>query len=236
MTYFDGVVNPLPENRPDRAKVGLTQHSPEVGETEEGLSKEGEFDLVTTTYPTISSGVHPQAKSQQGERQEESHSGVQIGNVSGGIHDSIIAGRDAIKRTITVGGQPSPLDKEPTVAEVKQLLTEIQQELAEITAQQAALKEISPAAPFTAQGAAQSVKEAAEKIEAELKPDEVKSVQQSLTEATTLLSGILDGAKTVAEKSTEVGQAVKPIADHLTPLVEKLGQAALWVGKLWLLG
>lgn len=164
--------------------------------------------------------------------------GVTIGDVTGGIHGSIIAGRDVKNATITIGGQPTPADKDPTVDEFKQLLAEIQQELAEITAQRDVLKEISSAAPFTAQGAEQSVKDVAEEVEeaSEIKPEEAKSVQQSLTEATTLLSSILDGAKTVAQKAGEVGRAVKPIAEKLEPLVEKLGVAAFWVAKLWLQG
>ena len=169
---------------------------------------------------------------------EESLSEVHIGDVTGGIHGSIIAGRDVTNATITIGGQPTPADKEPTVDELQQLLAEIQQELAEITAQQEALKEISSAAPFTAQGAEQSVKDVAQEVEetAEVKPEEAKSMQESLNEATTLLSGILDGAKTVAEKTVEVGKAVQPIADKLAPLVEKVAVAAFWVGRLWLMG
>ncbi len=166
----------------------------------------------------------------------EPSGGVTIGNVSGGIHGSIIAGRDVSKATITLGGQPTPADKQPTADELKQLLAEIQQELAKVMAQKEALQQVSSAAPFTAQGAEASVKEAAAKVEGEVGQEQAKSVQQSLTEATTLLGGILDGAKTVAQKAGEVGQAVKPIADTLAPLVEKLAVAALWVGKLWLMG
>ncbi|MBI1877071.1 MAG: hypothetical protein HYR94_02340 [Chloroflexi bacterium] len=167
---------------------------------------------------------------------EESYSEVRIGNVSGGIHDSIIAGRDVSKATITLGGQLTPADKEPTFAEFKQLLAEIQQALAEITAQPDALKEISAATPSTAQAAAQNFKDAAEKVEPEMKPETAKSVQQSLTEAIALLSGILDGAKTVAEKAGAVASAVKPLAEKLEPVVEKVAVATLWVAKLWLQG
>lgn len=163
-------------------------------------------------------------------------SGVTIGKVTGGIHGSIIAGRDVTNATISIGGQPIPAAKEPTVDELKQLLAEIQGELAEITAQQEALKEVSSAAPFTAQGAEQGVKDAAAKVKPKMKPGEAESVQKSLAEATNLLSGILDGAKTLAEKAGEVASAVKPIAEKLEPLVEKVAVAALWVAKLWLLG
>lgn len=163
--------------------------------------------------------------------------GVTIGDVTGGIHGSIIAGRDVSNATITIGGQPSPADKEPTVAELKQLLTEIQGELAEITAQGEVLKGISPAAPLTAQGAEQNVKEAAQKIEEkpELEPDEAKSVQERLTEATKLLGSILDGARMVAQKAVDAGKAMQPIVEKLAPLVERVGVAAFWVSKVWLL-
>ena len=163
--------------------------------------------------------------------------GVTIGDVTGGIHGSIIAGRDVSNATITLGGQLTPADKEPTVDELKELLAEIQQELAEITAQQDALKEVSSAAPFTAQGAEQSVKDAAKKVEemSEMKSKEAKSAQKRLIEATALLSSIMDGAKTLAHKAGEVGNAIKPLAEKLEPLVEKIGVAAFWVAKLWLL-
>jgi hypothetical protein len=67
-----------------------------------------------------------------------------------------------------------------------------------------------------------------------MKPEEAQSVQQSLKEATTLLSSILDGAKTVAQKAGEVGKAVQPIAEKLEILVEYLGRAVVWVARLWL--
>jgi hypothetical protein len=161
---------------------------------------------------------------------------VRIGNVSGGIHSSIIAGRDVKNATITLGGQPTPADKEPTAAELKQLLAEIRQALAEVATQKEALAQISASAPFTAQGAEASVNAAATQVEGEVNPKQAQSVQKSLVEATTLLGGILDGAKSVAEKATAVGQAVQPIAEKLEPLVEKLGVAAFWVAKLWLMG
>ncbi len=63
---------------------------------------------------------------------------------------------------------------------------------------------------------------------------EAESVQKSLSEATTLLSGILDGARTVAQKADGVVSAVKPLAEKLEPLVEKIGVAALWAARLWL--
>ena len=167
---------------------------------------------------------------------DETPSGVKFGNISGGIHGSVIAGRDASNVTITLGGQAVRADEEPSEDKLKQLLAEIQAELAEVLAQKEALQQVSTAAPFTAQGAEASVKEAAAKVAGEVKPEEAKSIQQSLTEATTLLGGILDGAKVAAEKATEVGKAVKPIADKLAPLVEKLAVASLWVGRLWLGG
>ncbi len=163
-------------------------------------------------------------------------SGVHIGNVTGGIHGSIIAGRDVSHATITIGGQPTTADKQPNLDEFKQLLAEIQKELAEITAQKETLQQVSSAAPFTAQGAQASVNQAAAQAEGEVGKEQAESIQASLTEATTLLGGILDGAKIAAEKAVEVGKAVKPIAEKLAPLVEKIGVAALWAAKLWLQG
>lgn len=164
------------------------------------------------------------------------NSSVRIGDVTGGIHASIIAGRDVSNAKISLGGQLTPADREPTVDELKQLLAEIRQELAEVIAQKDALQEISAASPLIAAGAEQNVKAAAEAVDAEVEPARAKSLQKSLEEATGLLSGILDGARTVAQKAGEVGEAVKPIAEKLEPLVEKVGVAAFWITKLWLTG
>jgi hypothetical protein len=159
--------------------------------------------------------------------------GVKIGNVEGGIHGSIFAGRDVKGATITLGGQQMSADKEPTVEEFQQLLSEIRKELAELAAQRDALKEVSPAAPSIAQGAEASIEEVAARTEepSGLKPEEAKSVQESLTEATGLLNNIL----AAAEKAVEVGKSVKPFVKQLTPLAEKVGIAAFWAAKLWLL-
>ena len=161
-------------------------------------------------------------------------SDVRIGNVSGGIHGSVIAGRDVSHVTITLGGQATPADKEPTQAELKQLLVEVQQELAAVLAQKEALQQVSAAAPFTAQGAAAGVAQATEIAGSAVEPEQAQSMQHSLTEATSLLGGILDGAKIAAEKAGAVGKAAKPLAEALAPLVEKLAVASLWVGRLWL--
>lgn len=166
---------------------------------------------------------------------EKSYGGVNIGKIKGDIIGSAIAGGD-VTITTTISGQPTPAGQKPTVAELKQLLTEIQQELAEITVQQNVLRKVSVAAPFTAQGAEQSVKEAAEKVKSEMTREEAKSVRKSLDDAANLLERILEDAKTVGQKAVEVGRAVMPITEMLEPLVEKIGTAALWVTKLWLKG
>jgi ABC-type transporter Mla subunit MlaD len=168
----------------------------------------------------------------------DKQAGVTIGDVTGGIHGSIIAGRDVKNATITLGGERVPADKDPTVDELKQLLAEIQEGLAEIAAQQDTLAQVSAAAPYTARGAQQAISEATQTVGEgvpELEPEEAESVQERLKEATSLLGTILDGAKTVAKKTGEVVSAVQPLAEKLEPLLEKIGVAALWVAKLWLL-
>lgn len=167
---------------------------------------------------------------------EESSGGVSIGSVGGDIVGSIITAGDVSNVTVTVGNKEMSAGETPTVEEFKQLLAEIQAELAEITAQQDALQAVSADAPFTAQGAEANVNQAATEVEGEVDEEQAESVQKSLKKATSLLGGILDSAKTVAQKSVEVAEAVKPIAERLEPLVEKLGVAALWAAKLWLQG
>lgn len=161
--------------------------------------------------------------------------GVRIGDVTGGIHGSIIAGRDVRNATITVGGEQVPAGKEPTIDELRQLLTEIREGLAEITAQEDTLGQVSAAAPYTAQGAEQAIGEATQTVEEgapELEPEEAESVEERLKEATSLLGTILDGVKTVAKKTGEAVSAVQPLVEKLEPLLKKIGVAALWMAKL----
>jgi hypothetical protein len=169
--------------------------------------------------------------------QEGPYGGVSIGDVSGGIQGSIIAGGDVEGATVSYEALAAA-EEAPTVEKLQELLAQIQGALAEVTAQQEALQQVSAAAPYTVQGAQQSIAAAAEAIEAspEMAPEQAKSVQQSLQEATGLLNGILEGAKTAAEKAVEVGQAVKPIAQALEPVLQTLAVAGTMVAKLWLGG
>jgi hypothetical protein len=148
----------------------------------------------------------------------------------------MIAGGDISHATITLRGQPTPASKEPTVEDLKLLLTEVHKELAALMTQQETLKQISPAAPFTAQGAEQTVKAVTEMVDkaAGQRPEDAQSLQTHLTQTTSLLSSILDGAKTLAQKTGDVASAVKPLVEQLGPVVEKVAVAALWVSKLWL--
>ena len=160
--------------------------------------------------------------------------GVTIGNVSGGMTGNIIASGDVHGATITLGGQPTSADKPPTVEELQTLLAEVQQELAAITSQTEALQAISGTATISAQGAEMSLKDAADQVKPEMKPEEAKSVADKLNESVTFLGMLLDGAKKIAEKAGDTTKAVQPLIEKLTPLLEKIGVAALWVGKLWL--
>lgn len=162
--------------------------------------------------------------------------GVSIGNVSGGIHSSIIAGRDVSNATISIGDQMVPADKEPSFEEFQQLLVEINKELAELSSKKESLNAISPAAPHLVQGAEASVNEVANKTQdkTELEPEEAKSIEQRLTEATSLLGTILDSAKTVTAKAVDVGKTIGPVIDRVGPLAEKIAVAAFWAAKLWL--
>ena len=159
--------------------------------------------------------------------------GVHIRNVNGGITNSIIAGGNLTNAAITVGGQNLAVEKKPTLEEFRQLLTEVQQELSGIVAQENALKAISAATPYTAKGAAENLKEVAEKVKPGLDKESAKTIGKRLTDTTGMLSKILDGAKTIVQKSVDVGEALKPVMDQLGPLVDKITVAALWASKLW---
>ena len=168
----------------------------------------------------------------------DSPSEVVIGAVSGGISHSMIAGRDIHNATMTIAGQRVPADKAPTLDDLKQLLADIQGELEDISTQQERLKAISSATPFVVQGVVESVKDAASTVSvtAPPGPHAVQSAQAKLREATTLLTGILDNAKTVAEKTLSTGAAITPLLEKLAPLAEKMAVAAVWAAKLLGLG
>lgn len=158
---------------------------------------------------------------------------------SGGSFQGIIAVRDLNieNSAITIGDQTTVVNKQnPSFEELKQLLTEVCEELAEITAQKEVLKAVSAETPHLAQNAEDHVKSAAEKIKPEMLPNKAKSVQDSLTEATNLLTDILGGAKSVAQKAEEVGRAVMPIVGKLELLVQKLEAAVIRIAILWPLG
>ena len=78
-----------------------------------------------------------------------------------------------------------------------------------------------------------NTKTAAEKVKPDMPPEEAKSVAQDLEEATTLIGGILDGAKMVIEKGGELAKAARPIVEKLAPLADKAAVAALWAYRLW---
>lgn len=163
---------------------------------------------------------------------KEENYGVSIGDVKGSISNSIIAGRDVQNATISIGGKETRVDKTPSIDELSQLLNEIQYGMAQVLKEQDVLKEISVAAPHTALGAEVIIKDATEKIQPGIQTDEAKSVEQGLKEATSLLSTILTGAKTVIEKGGEVAKAAQPFVETLAPLAEKVAVAAIWSGKL----
>ena len=165
---------------------------------------------------------------------ENSGSGVRIGNVGGSISNSIIAGGDVSNATITVGGKDVPVDKEPTVEELQQLLTEVTQELTELVGQEEALKLISAATPYTAKGAEENLKDVASKVKPELDKEESQKIGERLKETGSMLSTILDGAKNLIEKSVEVGESLKPVMDKLGPVIDRIGVLSIWASRLWL--
>jgi hypothetical protein len=153
--------------------------------------------------------------------------GVTIGNVDGGIRGSVIAGENVRDVTIAIDGRNVAADKQPNADELKQLLLDIQRHLAQVVAQEEILLRLSPSAILVARSAEASVKDAVEKFKPQANTAESESLKTRLNEATSLLTTLLDGAKSLADKADEAGNAIQPI-------VEKLGVAALWAAKLWL--
>ena len=160
--------------------------------------------------------------------------GVQIGHIDGSISNSNIAGGD-INITNT-SGQPSTDNEKPMVEDLQILLAEIHTALTELSAQKEVLQSVSTMAPFTAMGAEQGVKDAMNNLKEDVKPEEAKSILRTLNEVVSLLENILDKATSVVQKTDAAGNAVKPLAEKLAPLIENLGLAIGWIAKIWMLG
>lgn len=160
-------------------------------------------------------------------------SGVTIGDVIGGITNSIIAGRDIRDVTVTIGGHPVAADKDPEVDDLKQLLLDIQTELNKIAAERDALSAVSPSAALLTEGIKLNVSDAANTVLATTTPDKAPSVEGRLKEAGTMMAILLKAVEGASHGIEETGKALQPLANMIAPLVDKLAVAALWAARLW---
>lgn len=80
--------------------------------------------------------------------------------------------------------------------------------------------------PSITRGVEETVKEASEKVKLEMKSEDAEWVQQSLTEAK-FLTGILDGARSVAEKAGSIAFAGNVIWQRWSTLRRPLCLSAL---------
>jgi hypothetical protein len=139
----------------------------------------------------------------------------------------VIAGRDVQNATLgAVGTRETP--PAPTVAQLSGLLIEIQHGVAALADQREALQRISAAAPFTAQGAAHAIEQAAGVVAASSDShlSDAPSLHATLQEAAALLRGIQQSARAASGGG-------RGIAGSLSPLVQKLDQASDWAKMLW---
>jgi hypothetical protein len=175
------------------------------------------------------------------ERQEKmtekgnSQPGVTITNVTGGIHNPIIAGRD-IKHVNVMGGkQPVTASDEPAKVDMKRLLTDIQRTLAEITSETETLQKISTATPLYAQATALDIRAVAKKLEAGAlqNTQEAEAIHKDLDRVSNTWAEIVAEAKAVAAHAGERSLAVTPIVDKLELLTEKIDQAMSLVNRSW---
>jgi hypothetical protein len=190
-----------------------------------------EMSVANRASPSVSQSLPPERRS------AEPSGGVHIGNVTGGIRDSVIAGRDVVNATLG-GGRAQETEPAPTVDALEHLLAEAGQELAAIVARREALQGISAAAPFTAQGAAQAIEAATVKVRESprIGAAEVRSIRAALDEAATLLHGILHSAQAASEQTDKEMGSVVSLADLLPRLIEKVDRASHWAAILWLHG
>lgn len=189
------------------------------------------ISVANKSSPTVPQGLPPER------RAAEPSGGVHIGNVTGGIRGSVIAGRDVVNATLG-GGRTQETEPAPTVDALERLLAEAGQELAAIVARRKALQGISAAAPFTAQGAAQAIETATVKVRESprIGTAEARSIRAALDEAATLLRGILRSAQAASEQADKEMGSMASLADLLPRLIEKVDQASHWAATLWLPG
>ena len=165
--------------------------------------------------------------------------GVQIGSVGGSISHSVIAGGDAGHITIAGSGQGESGTARPTLEGLARRLDAISRALAAVNAQGEMLGAVSPAAPFAAQGAAQSIADAAQRLSSPAAGSgtEVGPImRRRIAEAGVLLRGIQDSAGTAEESVTEsaggyVGMG--KLAGELSALCTQVEEAAAWADTLW---
>lgn len=167
-------------------------------------------------------------------REKGSSSGVRIGNVSGGFHNSVVAGRDVSNTSITVGQRTMSVADTPTDADLTELLVEIQDALADLVQHEEILHDLSAAAPFAIRGASESVKSAVGEVAGDVEPDNAAAAQHGLAEAASLVGNVLDTANRVLDTVETTGDKAASIGEVLGQLVEKIAVAAVWVGRIWL--
>jgi hypothetical protein len=166
--------------------------------------------------------------------ERETSDGVRLGNISGGIHESVIAGRDITNATVTFGGKTMSAGDNPTPADLAALLDELTTTLSALAERSDILSQISTSAPHTMAGARETVCTAAAHLEGAVTQEKAKSAQGELSEATTLTSAILKRATAMVEGASDAGQAVQYVVATLEPLLSMLAVATLWIGRLWL--
>lgn len=160
-------------------------------------------------------------------------SGVKIGNVSGGINRSTIAGRDVVRSANSPVPSNRPVDTVPNAPELSQLLVQIQQSLTELAMEKKALVHLSLAASSKIEAAALNVEDANRNICPDGKKTEAITVSKRLSEATSLVSTLLDDVNEIGNKAEDIQDAVMPLAKRLSSLFGQLGTAAVWAAKIW---
>lgn len=151
---------------------------------------------------------------------------VKTGDVTG--DGNVIGVDNQATNTINKAAKPEASSLE----DFQQLLEELKTALESVAAQTDLLKQIDPAAPFTAPGAAEHVASVA----ADLKngnPKDPTSIGSRLNDASELVEGILDKAKGLTDKAGDVGHAATRVAELFGPISQKLRSAVEWVVQLW---
>jgi methyl-accepting chemotaxis protein len=159
-------------------------------------------------------------------------SSVTIGNVSGSIDSSLIAGGN-ISEVSTSVKKSDAQEHVPSMEELNELLANIRGQLIQLASKRDGLASISPSMPHGIQGVHDCVEAAIENVKPTASQEQTASAGRELAEAGSLLTHLMNNATKAVDGVSKVAESAKPLVRQLSPLIQSLSLAATWIAKIW---